>query len=451
MSVGTGADLRVAQPAHTRWNFTVFGADIAFFSLGLSISSAYTVMPLFVHHLTPDNFLVALIPAIRALGLFGPQLLVAPLVERLRHALPFILVCTILERVPYLVLGLGALWLAHSNTALLLVLFCVMVFLALFGGGLTYPAWLDMIARAIPGNWLGRFLGFWTGLGGVLGIGGAAIAAALLAQEPWPLNFALCFILTFAAMVVSFVLLSLGREPPRAVRAKSVRSPGRDTSAPRETIAVQRSVLQQTRELWALVRSDDGLRRLIVSNGLVGISTMAGALFAITALKLGGLSYAEVGVESTVLFVAMTGGNFLWGAIGDRFGHRSILVWGSLATAISAALALWAHGFWLYALIFLLFGLNTAAVNMAGFTLITEFGPESRRPTYVALASVSYAPFAIGAPLIGGWLADRWGYTPVFIVSAMTGALALLAFQFWVPNPRARKTATENTSGTVMG
>jgi hypothetical protein len=50
VAVGTGADAGASYPAHTWWNFTVLGADIAFFSLGLSISSAYTMMPLFVHH-----------------------------------------------------------------------------------------------------------------------------------------------------------------------------------------------------------------------------------------------------------------------------------------------------------------------------------------------------------------------------------------------------------------
>ena len=71
-----------------RWNFLVLGGDIAFFSLGLSITSAYTVLPLFVHHLTPENLAVALIPAIRALGVYGPQLFVAPFVERRSRMLP---------------------------------------------------------------------------------------------------------------------------------------------------------------------------------------------------------------------------------------------------------------------------------------------------------------------------------------------------------------------------
>lgn len=437
MAAGLGARVGEARPAHTRWNFTVFGADIAFFILGLSISSAYTVIPLFVHHLTSNNEAVALIPAVRAVGNYVPTLLVASLVERRLHALPFILRMTILERVPYLLLALGALWLAGSNPDLLLVLLLLMMFLATFGSGLTYPAWLDMIARAIPGNWLGRFFGLWTGLGGLFGIGGAAVAAALLGRFAFPLNFALCFLLTFGTFIVSFVLLALGREPPRTMRREPV---ARGTA---EGASGVEGVHMELRAIWAVLRGDRGLVRLIGSNALAGIATMASALFAVAALKRGGLSDAEVGVENTVLLVAMTGGYFLWGAIGDRFGHRSILVWGSLCAALSAGVALWAQGFWAYALVFLLLGFSLTATSLASFTLITEFGPEARRPTYIALASVAYAPFAVGAPILGGFLADAWGYIPVFIISAIAGLAAMLAFQLLVPDPRKRAAQAE--------
>lgn len=448
MAAGTGAGVGAAQgmerPTHTKWNFTVLGADMAFFSLGLGISSAYTLMPLFVHHLTNDNVAVALIPAIRALGLFGPQLLVAPLVEKRRHAMPFILTVTILERVPYLILALGTLWLAAWNPQLLLGLFFAMLFVALLGGGLTYPAWLDMIARAIPNAWIGRFMGFWGGLGSVMSIGGAAIAALLVRQVAWPLNFALCFLLTFGAVAISFVLLALGREPERIVREEKWHEQVHD-GAPAATPPWPMWLAelgQQAREVRDLLRSDNGLVRLIAANGLIGIATMAGALFTVAAVRSGGLSDADVGVETTVLFVAMTCGSLLWGTIGDRFGHRFVLVWGALCTVVAALFALGAHGFWAYTVIFTLLGLNLSAVNLASFTLITEYGPEERRPTYVALANVAYAPFAIGAPVLGGAIADWRGYTPVFIISAVAALAAAAAFQFWVPDPRPRNRGT---------
>jgi MFS family permease len=410
----------------------VLGADIAFFSLGLAISSAYTIMPLFVHHLTANNEAVALIPALRALGTYVPPLLVAGLVERRRHVMPFILKVTILERVPYLVLAGASIWLAASHPQALVAIFLLMIFLASLGGGLTYPGWLDLIARAIPSDWLGRFFGFWSGLGGLVGIGGAALAAAIIANLPWPGSFALCFLLTFISFIFSFVLLGLGREPARIVR--DIRGEdGHDAPA-----SVRASLRQQAHDIAAIVREDSGLRRLIGSNGLAGIATMAGALFAVAALKRGGLSDAEVGVESTVLFVASTAGNFLWGAIGDRFGQRTVLIFGSACAALAAALAIAAHGFLAYAMVFLLLGLNLSATMLAGFTFITEFGPEERRPTYIALAAVAYAPWVIGAPIIGGVIADTWGYLPVFVISALTGALAALAYRFLVPVPRRR-------------
>jgi len=406
-----------------RWNFAFFGGDIALFSLGLSISSSYTILPLFVAHLTRSNVAVALIPAIRALGLYGPQLLVAPLVERLRHALPFILLATILERVPYLVLAFGAIALAGGNAGALLALFFAMIFLALFAGGITYPAWLDMIARSIPRTWLGRFMGFWWGAGNVMGIGGAAIATVLLASVTWPLNFALCFAMTFAAMVISFVLLALGREPARVTHNPP---------------AARLSMSAQAHEIAALVRQDGALRRLLIANGLVGMATMAGALYAVSAARLGGLSDPEVGAESTVLFVAMTVGSFAWGAIGDRFGHRATLLWGTACAGVAGLAALVAHGFLAYGVVFLALGLSISGVLLAGFTLITEFGPEERRPTYVALASVAYAPFVIGAPILGGFIANAWGYPPVFAVTALFATVAALMLRFWVPDPRMK-------------
>lgn len=421
-----------------RWNFAFFGGDIAFFSLGLSISSSYTILPLFVAHLTGSNVAVALIPAIRALGLYAPQLLVAPLVERLRRALPFILLATILERVPYLVLALGAIALAGRNAGALLALFFAMIFVALFAGGITYPAWLDMIARSIPRTWLGRFMGLWWGAGNVLGIGGAAIATVLLANVTWPLNFALCFLMTFAAMVISFVLLALGREPARVTPT----SP--NPSAARRSISA--SLSAQAHEITALVRHDGALRRLLVANGLVGMSTMAGALYAVSAVRLGGLSDPEVGAESTVLFVAMTVGSFAWGAIGDHFGHRATLLWGTVCAGIAGLVALVAHGVLAYGVVFLALGLSISGVLLAGFTLITEFGPEERRPTYVALASVAYAPFVIGAPILGGFIANAWGYPPVFAVTALFATAAALLLRFWVPDPRMKPMKTIPTS-----
>lgn len=458
MEIGLGAGSHTAaRPAHWRWNFLVFGGDIAFFTFALNISSAQTILPLFVHHLTPSNEAVALIAAVRNLGLFGPQLFVAPRVERLRHALPFILVATIFERIPFLFLALCALWITGESPTILLALFFLLILMQQGAGGLTFPPWLDLIARTIPSDWRGRFMGWWTGVGGIAGIAGAALGAVLIADMAWPGNFAVIFGLTFAMMVVSFVLLALGREPPRgdlapqpaARRGKD--EPERSDAAqvekealalpPRSRNRLEKGtatgLLATAREHWGLLLADRPLQYLVAANAATGIATMAGALFAVSALRIGGLSAPEVGAESTVLVVASTAGNFLWGTLGDRVGQRAVLIWAALCAAAAAGVALMAHGLVAYGFVFLLLGLHLSALIISQLTFITEFAPPARRPTYIALTSVAYAPFAVGAPILGGWLADRWGYAPVFAIAVAAGLVGAAIYRFRVPRRRA--------------
>jgi MFS family permease len=268
-------------------------------------------------------------------------------------------------------------------------------------------------------------------------------------------------------MVVSFVLLALGREPPRTLVGED--APSNTLDLPAADVAL--SDIERLREepdesrpsvapipaetssrparmgaLWTLLREDGNLRRLLITNALGGFATMAAALFAVSALNLGGLSNAEAGAEATVLALASTGGYFLWGPLGDALGHKLVLACAAACAGLAALMAVWAHGVVPYAVVFLLMGLNLSATFIAGLTFIAEFGPEVKRPTYSALSSVAFAPFAVGTPLLAGWLADQWGYQLVFVISALAGALTTLCFIFWVPDPRKRARRTARTA-----
>ena len=92
------------------WNFSVNLIDITFITLGLSLISRETIMPLFVSELTDSNIAVGLIPATYSLGYYLPQLLTASHAESLKRKLPFVaLIGGLLERLPYLLIAL-AIW-----------------------------------------------------------------------------------------------------------------------------------------------------------------------------------------------------------------------------------------------------------------------------------------------------------------------------------------------------
>lgn len=421
---------RFAAVPDSRWNFLTLGTDIAFFNLGLSISSAYIILPLFVHQLTNANWLVALIPALRMVGLLAPQLLIAGMIERRALVKPIFLRVTLLERIPYLILAVSVIVLARGHDAVLLVIFFLLVTTQATGSGLSFPPWLDLIARTIPDRMRGRFLGGWSGAGSIVGIGGAALASGIIAWLPWPWNYALCFTASFIAVAISFMLLASSREPARPVIYH----------APR----VEGHILQQSsawlHSMWTVVRDDPLFQPLLATNALSGMATLGSGLFAVVALRQAHLSAFAVGLEGTVLLLATTFGNFLWGMLGDKAGHRVVLIWGSACGALATGAALMAHDIIMITLVFFLFGLSISAIQLAQLTFVVDFGTPERRPTYIGLSFLLLMPFAAGSPLLGGIIADHWGYAPVFVLSTIFGVAATLAFWLWVRDPHRAST-----------
>ena len=63
--------------ANLRWNFAVNVIDVSFITLGLSLISRETVMPLLVNSLTDSKLAIGMIAALWGLGIYLPQLFTA--------------------------------------------------------------------------------------------------------------------------------------------------------------------------------------------------------------------------------------------------------------------------------------------------------------------------------------------------------------------------------------
>ncbi len=291
-----------------RWNFTVMGLDFSIFLLGISFTSVYGVLPLFVSHLTASNLALGLIPAVRSVCTALPPILVAPYTERLRRKKPFLLGMTTFERLPYLALAVAIPLLAGAHPTLLLWLFFAMIGLGTLFGGIGMPAWIDLIARMLPADWRGRFFGLAAALGGLLGVAGAAGATALLQRYGWPTGFALCFAATSVCLAVSFVFIAAGREPAPA-RAAPTKGANRG----------------YWRRLPGLVRADRNFARYLLATALITAAGMAASFYTVDAKRTLRLDDASAGAYAVVLLAASTVGNVLWGYAGDRIGHKRVV------------------------------------------------------------------------------------------------------------------------------
>lgn len=410
---------------HLRYNIGVNLVDGAGFGLGWGFGSIGTIIPLFVSHLTTSALLIGLIPSIHAVGWQLPQLFMANSVARLRRYKPMVMLLTIHERVPFLTLGLVALSVGVLGKTWALVLtFLILIWQGL-GAGFTANAWQSLIAKIIPSDSRGTFFGAQAALSNVLMSIAAITAGYILDRVQAPFNFTLCFALTGVGMGISYVFLGLTREPVDNEKVIPARLPS------------------PWRGGMEILRKDRNFTAYLVIRLLSQFATMGFAFYIVYGLRRFGMSDLTAGFLTAALTLTSMVANAVMGWLGDRLGHRSMLIAGSIAVTLSSLLAWGAPSIgWLYP-VFILSGLAGVAYWTIGMAITVEFGNEATRPTYIGLSNTLVAPFSIIAPLIGGWIAQAVSFQATFMVSAI-GGLVIAALLFWlVRDPRPRKVARE--------
>jgi MFS family permease len=405
--------------ANFRWNFSVNLLDIAFIMFGLNLVSQATIMPVLVSQLTTSKVAIGLIPAIYSLGYLLPQLLTASFAERLLYKKPFVMLLGGLgERGPFLLIGLAVWGLAGPAPAAALVAFFLLLAISAISNGVATPAWYDLIAKVIPVHKRGLWSGVANSLGAFLGIAGAALAGGILAGWPFPQNFGLCFVLAFAAMVVSWAGLALNREPA---------SP---------SVKPHTGLGHYLRQLPGVLRRDGNYVRFLISRSVGNLGGMAAGFFMVYAVERFALGGAEVGTLTAVLVGSQAVMNLAWGAVGDRVGHKTVLCGTAFSMGL-ATLALWAASSppWLWAT-FILLGVSMAGDSVSSMNIILEFCAPEDRPTYIGLTNTLLAPAKTLAPLLGGWLATWAGYQEMFVVALIVAVLGGGLLSVWVREPR---------------
>ncbi len=396
--------------------------DGSLFGFGIMGMASYvTIIPLYLSFLTESTALIGFVAALFHIGWQIPQLLASSYVAGLDRYKPMVLVMTLIERVPYFGLALVALAIPVIGIDLALVLTLLLLGIQSLGGGLTGTAWQSMISKIMPPHRLGTFFGIQSACVNLFGAGGALLASVILVQFDYPASFSLLFTIAGISLMISFVFLAMTYEPKSAPRDVIQRMNWRDFGG----------------RLGKILRADQNFRWFLTARGLTALSLTVISFYTIYGIRRFEMSPELVGLLTSVLLVSNTLSSSVIGSIGDRWGHRRVLIVSNILTVLSIGIALAAPDVSWFFLVFALTGFVNSSQWSTIMTITVQFSSVAERPFYIGMANTLIAPVTVFAPIIGGWLVDAVSFELTFGIFALAGLLSVLVYVIPMKDPRS--------------
>ncbi|MFH0911699.1 MAG: MFS transporter [Planctomycetota bacterium] len=413
----------VASPPDSRerrrlkHNFAYIGLDGMVWTLGMSFMAVETVVPVFLDRLGASKTLIALPNCLMTIGFAFAPLLMAHRIQSLRWKKPYVLLWGGAQRIVWIVPGLACLFWGEAHPGLVLFLSLFAIGISYYVGGMAFPAWFEIVAKAIPVRLRGRIFSIRQTGGMLLGVFGALAVTRILASTSFPHNFAALFLIGSAFLMGSLFLISRIDEPDTL----SVAPPG--------------NLAATLRRVPAILYGNRNFAHFLAARGFFILAFASSPFLAIHARSRFDLPESYVGIFTMIGYVTSLLVTPLLGWLADRFGHKlNFLIAGSCATVV-AATALWSGRLAVYLSVFAFMMIANSARMVSQQTMTIEFCRPEERPVYIAMSGLLVLPAAF-LSLGMGYVAERWGYAYLFGIAEISAILGTAWFLFKVREPR---------------
>lgn len=395
-----------------RRNFVVFLLDNVFFNIAYALMGTTTVIPDFVRQLTASEVLIGLFSSLFAIGNNSPQLFIARYILRLTRKKWLFILPNIPARTIMIVFAVIMVWLGRDQPHLILIAFFICYSIAAFGDGIVAVAWADIVGSSLDHRWRARMFGMTSAITGVVMLFLAPQVRKILGNPdlPFPNNYALLFGIAGGIFALSVVPSFFLREI--VIDKVIVKMPSLSEFIP---------------QMGQILRRDTAFRSFVAVRLLTSLFLMAAPFYIGYATT----ELAFSSEEAVPAFLMMqTIGSVLGALLYAVVGARNNLLCMRIALAGVAILpisALLAGSLGVVPLYvgFFSFGMAMTSILSGFINWVVGYAIPDQRPVYVGLANTLNAFVSLFSPILGGLVAQSFGYPPLFLIALI---VILMAF-----------------------
>lgn len=406
-----------------RRNFALFLTDGILFTLAMNILGPTTLIPDFIRQLTRSEILIGLSSSLFDIGWTMPQLFVARYVVRSERKKWWFVGPSIPVRFVMIIFAVITVLLGKDRPELILLAFLITYGIASVGDGIVGVPWADLIGTSLDNRWRARMFGWMSASAGVIMLGIAPLIAVILssAGPAFPNNYALIF--GFAGMLFALSILPILflHELPGGKAVEKMPSLG-----------------EFLPELGRVLRTDAPFRAILITRMLTSLFTMASPFYiGFATEQLGQSNASAVPTLLAVQTIGAVTGALVYTWLGARnnllFIRLALLV--AALLPVSALLAARVGPLPLY-VGFLASGLTLSNLFASYLNWVVSYATPDQRPVYAGLFNTIAAVISLASPLLGGFIAQQFGYEAVFTTALFMILLALFVTLRFVRSPQ---------------
>ena len=136
----------------------------------------------------------------------------------------------------------------------------------------------------------------------------------------------------------------------------------------------------------------------------------------------------------TVNFVAYCGASFIVGYLGDRYGKKTVILWGLIIFIIGSLLCTIANNYWCLLTGRILQGAGIAAPAVLSFVIITDHYPLNQQQHNIGLINGFVTITMILAPILGSYISLLYNWRGNFLLLLLMGIASLGLTSRFIPN-----------------